>query len=113
MPKNPVPSLTAERQRLEEDARRDKNWKRWGPYLSERQWGTVREDYSADGDSWKYFTHEDARSRLPRRLSQPIAPRPLTQNVQPAAVETIPPAPPRPAQGKGSAVPDQALVEMR
>ena len=41
----------AERLRLEEDDRREKNWKRWGPYLAERQWGTVREDYSADGDA--------------------------------------------------------------
>jgi hypothetical protein len=38
-------------------------WKKWGPYLSERQWGTVREDYSKDGDSWEYFTHDQARSR--------------------------------------------------
>src|SRR4051812_24575161 len=66
MPKKSRPSVNIERQRLEEDARREKNWKRWGPYLSERQWGTVREDYSADGDSWKYFTHEDARSRAYR-----------------------------------------------
>jgi hypothetical protein len=56
----------AEEARLVEDAWRVKNWKRWGPYLSERQWGTVREDYSADGDSWAYFTHEDARSRAYR-----------------------------------------------
>ena len=56
----------AELIRLEEDARRDKNWKRWGPYLSERQWGTVREDYSADGDCWNYFSHEQARSRAYR-----------------------------------------------
>ncbi len=55
-----------EQARLAEDARRKKNWKRWGPYLAERQWATVREDYSADGDSWKYFTHEDARSRAYR-----------------------------------------------
>src|SRR5262245_53006222 len=41
-------------------------WKRWGPYLSERQWGTVREDYSADGDPWAYFPHEHARSRAYR-----------------------------------------------
>lgn len=41
-------------------------WRRWGPYLSERQWGTVREDYSADGDAWNYFTHEAARSRAYR-----------------------------------------------
>lgn len=52
--------------RLQEDARREKNWKRWGPYLSERQWGTVREDYSADGSAWQYFPHEHARSRAYR-----------------------------------------------
>ncbi len=51
-----------ELQRLEEDARREKNWKRWGPYLSERQWGTVREDYSADGDCWNFVPHDHARS---------------------------------------------------
>ena len=52
--------------RLGEDDRREKNWKRWGPYLSERQWGTVREDYSADGDCWNYFPHDHARSRAYR-----------------------------------------------
>jgi len=57
---------TAEGRRLAEDARRAKNWKRWGPYLSERQWGTVREDYSAEGESWNYFSHEQARSRAYR-----------------------------------------------
>src|SRR3569833_781108 len=41
-------------------------WKRWGPYLSERQWGTVREDYSATGEAWDYFTHDQARSRTYR-----------------------------------------------
>ena len=41
-------------------------WKKWGPYLSERQWGTVREDYSADGDAWNYFSHDQARSRAYR-----------------------------------------------
>ncbi|MBI2889579.1 MAG: glucosidase [Nitrospirae bacterium] len=56
----------AEARRLEEDARREKNWKRWGPYLAERQWGTVREDYSADGNSWTYFPHDHARSRAYR-----------------------------------------------
>ena len=56
----------AERNRLAEDARREQNWKRWGPYLAERQWGTVREDYSADGDAWAYFPHEHARSRAYR-----------------------------------------------
>ena len=56
----------AERRRLREDAAREHHWKRWGPYLSERQWGTVREDYSAGGDAWNYFPHEHARSRAYR-----------------------------------------------
>jgi Glycosyl hydrolase family 63 C-terminal domain len=51
-----------ERRRLE-DCKKDKDWKRWGPYLSERQWGTVREDYSDDGNAWSYFSHDQARSR--------------------------------------------------
>src|ERR1700722_76656 len=59
-------SAGAEAQRLQEDALRQKNWKRWGPYLSERQWGTVREDYSADGTCWEYFPHDHARSRAYR-----------------------------------------------
>jgi hypothetical protein len=58
--------MNAENIRLAEDASRDLNWKRWGPYLAERQWGTVREDYSADGNCWDYFTHEQARSRAYR-----------------------------------------------
>ena len=62
----PTAAPNAEQARLAEDASRQKNWKRWGPYLSERQWGTVREDYSADGQSWSYFTYEDARSRAYR-----------------------------------------------
>ena len=57
---------TPEHLRLDEDNRREKNWKRWGPYLSERQWGTVREDYSANGDAWNYFPHEHSRSRAYR-----------------------------------------------
>jgi hypothetical protein len=56
----------AEIVRLAEDARRVKNWKRWGPYLSERQWATVREDYSANGNAWDYFPHAHARSRAYR-----------------------------------------------
>lgn len=59
-------SIDPESQRLVEDARRQANWKRWGPYLSERQWGTVREDYSANGDAWNYFPHDHARSRVYR-----------------------------------------------
>jgi hypothetical protein len=56
----------AEADRLAEDARRIRNWKRWGPYLAERQWGTVREDYSAYGNVWEYFSHDHARSRAYR-----------------------------------------------
>jgi hypothetical protein len=52
--------------RLAEDRNRTANWKRWGPYLSERQWATVREDYSADGSAWTYFPHDHARSRAYR-----------------------------------------------
>jgi hypothetical protein len=58
--------LLAEQERLQEDARRAKHWKRWGPYLSERAWGTVREDYSADGTPWESFPHDHARSRAYR-----------------------------------------------
>jgi hypothetical protein len=58
--------LDAETRRLDEDARRLRNWKRFGPYLGERQWGTVREDYSADGSCWSYFPHDHARSRAYR-----------------------------------------------
>jgi hypothetical protein len=57
---------TAEAVRLAEDAARAKNWKRWGPYLAERQWATVREDYSEDGTCWDYFPHDHARSRAYR-----------------------------------------------
>jgi hypothetical protein len=56
----------AERARLEADATRERNWKRWGPYLSERQWATVREDYSPYGSCWDYFPHDHARSRAYR-----------------------------------------------
>ena len=55
-----------ESERLLEDQQRKKNWKRWGSYLPERQWGTVREDYSANGDCWNYFTHDQSRSRAYR-----------------------------------------------
>ncbi|BGO93284.1 hypothetical protein NBRC10512_006198 [Rhodotorula toruloides] len=57
---------SVEEQRLDEDERKEKHWKRWGPYLSERQWATVREDYSANGDAWTHFPHEHARSRAYR-----------------------------------------------
>jgi hypothetical protein len=66
MPAQRQTARSAEHQRLE-DARRGKApWKGWGPYLSERQWGTVREDYSDSGDAWSYFPHEHARSRAYR-----------------------------------------------
>src|SRR3954465_2234080 len=57
---------TREEERLLEAAGRTAHWKRWGPYLSERSWGTVREDYSADGSAWEYLPHEHARSRAYR-----------------------------------------------
>ncbi|SOV02781.1 related to glucosidase I [Ustilago sp. UG-2017a] len=58
--------ISAEDKRLQEDVDKKRHWKRWGPYLSERQWGTVREDYSANGDAWTHFPHELARSRTYR-----------------------------------------------
>jgi mannosylglycerate hydrolase MGH1-like protein len=57
---------TAEHLRLEEARQEKKLWKKWGPYLSERQWGTVREDYSENGDAWNFFSHDHARSRAYR-----------------------------------------------
>lgn len=57
---------TREEKRLKEDENKTRYWRRWGPYLSERQWSTVREDYSADGDPWNHFPHEIARSRTYR-----------------------------------------------
>src|SRR5580765_484643 len=59
----------AERARLDEGV----PWKRWGPYLSERGWGTVREDYSADGTAWEYFPHDHARSRACRWIEDGLA----------------------------------------
>jgi hypothetical protein len=58
--------LTAEQQRLNDAREKKIEWKKWGPYLSERQWGTVREDYSEEGDAWNFFTHDHARSRAYR-----------------------------------------------
>jgi hypothetical protein len=58
--------MTVEQLRLIEARERSVPWKLWGPYLSERQWGTVREDYSEGGDAWNYFTHDQARSRAYR-----------------------------------------------
>ncbi|HEX8894065.1 MAG TPA: hypothetical protein VF783_12115 [Terriglobales bacterium] len=58
--------IASEHRRLEESKKGQLAWKKWRPYLSERQWGTVREDYSANGDAWNYFTHDMARSRTYR-----------------------------------------------
>ena len=60
------PSRNSEKARLEELQQTNKPWRRWGTYLSERQWGTVREDYSASGAAWDYFPHDHARSRAYR-----------------------------------------------
>jgi hypothetical protein len=57
---------TAEGRRLEQADVEGAPWRRWGPYLSDRQWGTVREDYSERGDAWSYLTHDQARSRAYR-----------------------------------------------
>jgi hypothetical protein len=59
-------STTKERERLKEHYSRQKDWLEWGPYLSERQWGTVREDYSPNGDAWRYLSHDHSRSRAYR-----------------------------------------------
>ena len=61
-----APKATVEQQRLEEASARTAHWRRWGPYLADRQWGTVREDYSANGTAWDYFPHDHARSRAYR-----------------------------------------------
>ena len=57
---------SAESERLRASVESHVPWKKWGPYLSERQWGTVREDYSEDGNAWDYFSHDQARSRAYR-----------------------------------------------
>ncbi|CAD7842917.1 MAG: hypothetical protein [Olavius algarvensis Delta 4 endosymbiont] len=59
-------NTSSEHRRLQDHRRRKANWKKWGPYLSDRAWGTVREDYSADGSAWDYFPHDHARSRAYR-----------------------------------------------
>src|ERR1700732_3308554 len=58
--------MSAEQVRLDEERTQKAPWKKWGPYVSERQWGTVREDYSEGGTAWDYFTHDHARSRAYR-----------------------------------------------
>ena len=59
-------TVNREQRRLQEARDLDIPWKKWGPYLSERQWGTVREDCSEGGDAWSFFTHDHARSRAYR-----------------------------------------------
>ena len=66
MPTVRTSASTPEHERLEQARTGEVPWKAWGPYLSERQWGTVREDYSSGGDAWNYFPHEQARSRAYR-----------------------------------------------
>jgi hypothetical protein len=66
-------TVTAEHQRLADSEARRADWKKWGPYVSERAWGTVREDYSAAGDAWDYFPHEHAQSRAYRWNEDGIA----------------------------------------
>src|SRR5881397_863704 len=58
--------MSAEAARLQETRERHAHWRRWGPYLADRQWGTVREDYSPHGTAWDYFPHDHARSRVYR-----------------------------------------------
>ena len=64
---------SAEEGRLREADEHGVPWRRFGPYLSDRQWGTVREDYSLDGDAWNYFSHDQARSRVYRSGEDGIA----------------------------------------
>ena len=72
--------MTAEHVRLDQTRDKAAPWKQWGPYLSERQWGTVREDYSESGDAWNYFSHDQARSRAYRwgKMESPASP--ITSN---------------------------------
>jgi len=65
--------MTAEELRLQAAEKEGIHWKRWGPYLSERSWGTVREDYSPNGTAWDYFPHDHARSRTYRWNEDGIA----------------------------------------
>jgi hypothetical protein len=65
--------MNPEKQRLEEDKLKTKSWRKWGPYLTERQWGTVREDYSANGNAWEYLSHDMARSKAYRWGEEGIA----------------------------------------
>ena len=72
--------MSNEQARLEESRNIDTPWKKWGPYLSERQWGTVREDYSEDGNAWNYLSHEQARSRAYHWGEDGLPASPMTNN---------------------------------
>ncbi len=77
--REPADPVIAEHLRLAEDAQAVRNWKRWGPYVSERQWGTVREDYSPNGHAWEYLSHDAAMERWPTAVRALITGRyPLT-----------------------------------
>src|SRR5436190_14735082 len=65
--------MNAEQRRLQEDRDQKRNWRRFGPYLTDRQWGTVREDYSAHGNAWEYVSHDAARSKAYRWGEEGIA----------------------------------------
>ena len=69
-----------EQKRLNEAREAGLPWKKWGPYLSERQWGTVREDYSEDGNAWNYFSHDQSRSRAYRWGEDGLAASRTTNN---------------------------------
>ena len=82
--KSPTLAVTpagAEMERLAEARDRGIPWRKWGPYLSERQWGTVREDYSENGDAWNYFGHDQARSRAYRWVRTVWPASPTTDSV--------------------------------
>jgi hypothetical protein len=66
METNETSELGAELTRLQEQRDGKAPWRKWGPYLTERRWGTVREDYSANGDAWNYFSHDNAQYRAYR-----------------------------------------------
>ena len=77
-------SIDAEEGRLDESRRREKHWKRWGPYLSERAWGTVREDYSPGGTAWDDLPHDHARSRAAgTRTASPASPTGARRSASP------------------------------
>jgi len=82
--------MTAEQLRLEAARQQSVPWKKWGPYLSERQWGTVREDYSEGGDAWNYFSHDQARSRGAMHLFATFKPETVLEGGRKAYFEQRP-----------------------